>query len=405
MEKQLKILVVPANEGGCSYYRAIAPYMKLAELHPDKVQVRFDKNPLGMDEEGEKMGQWKSNWDFESIKWAHVVMTQNILNFGGPYTARVVGKAKEFGKFVHYDTDDLLTELYSGHRLEEVYEQGGLSDITKFIYHHSDLVSVTQKKFASRIQPFLAPGNILCVIKNAIDYNLPCWNVPRSTTKGVCRIGWAGGIHHEEDVKEFKGVPHRVNQRVGHQNLQWQFYGKPPEGTAENEAEAWQADVWKNYERIIMHGAPRGRNKNWTLNPALPPDAYGGMFAHMDFAIAPLQMNAFNDSKSEIKIAECGRYRIPLIASNVGCYDETIINGETGFLLEPDAPQSEWVKVLVKVIKNKKLRERMGNNLHEITEQYFDLNKTTPHRLDLYDRCFEDKSVTFKMLEANKPWT
>ena len=66
-------------------------------------------------------------------------MTQNIHNYGGPYTARIIGKAKEFGKFVHFDTDDLLTDLYEGHRLKQVYEERGLSEITKSLYAHSDL--------------------------------------------------------------------------------------------------------------------------------------------------------------------------------------------------------------------------------------------------------------------------
>ena len=103
-------------------------------------------------------------------------------------------------------------------------------------------------------------------------------------------------------------------------------------------------------------------------------------------------MNAFNDSKSEIKVAECGRYSIPLIASNVGCYDETIINGETGWLLEPNATASDWTRVLTKVAKDKKWREEMGSNLHEVTEKYFNLNKVVKYRLDLYDQYFENKA-------------
>ncbi len=54
-EKKLKILCVPANEGGCSYYRIICPMRKLEELHGDKVEIRWDKNPLGIDE---KTGKW-----------------------------------------------------------------------------------------------------------------------------------------------------------------------------------------------------------------------------------------------------------------------------------------------------------------------------------------------------------
>lgn len=109
----------------------------------------------------------------------------------------------------------------------------------------------------------------------------------------------------------------------------------------------------------------------------------------MDMAIAPLQMNEFNDSKSEIKVAEAGRYSIPLIASNIGCYDETIINGKTGFLLPPDAPKSEWASVLTKVIKDRDMRIEMGKNLHEVTEKYFDLNKVVHNRLTLYKKYFE----------------
>ena len=100
-------------------------------------------------------------------------------------------------------------------------------------------------------------------------------------------------------------------------------------------------------------------------------------------------MNNFNDSKSDIKIAECGRYSAPLVASNVGCYDEVIINGKTGYLIDPDAPKREWVRILTKLIKDKKHREELGRNLKLITDELFDLNKVVKYRLEVYDRCFK----------------
>jgi len=399
--RPLKILCVNANQGGCSYYRIINPMITLAKHFGGIVNIRFDENPLGIETEGELSGQWKKDWNFEAMLWADVVFTQNISNFGGQYTARVVGKAKEFGKFVHYDTDDLLTNLYEGHRLYEVYQDKGLGDTTKFIYNHADLVTVTQRKFAERIFPFVGKGTTLAVLKNAIDYSLPCWSsakmMPRN--KKLCRIGWAGGIHHEEDVKEFAGVPPLVNQRVGSERVWWDFYGKPPPTDVENDK--WQQDVWVNYQKTILRGF-KGQ-KNWTLHSAMPSDQYGVMYANMDVAIAPLQMNEFNDSKSEIKVAEAGRYSVPLVASDVGCYDETIVNWETGVLLPPDAPRSEWVKVLKKIIQNKKLREKMGHNLHQITEKHFNINKVVGYRLDLYDEVMKltghktesDTGITF----------
>ena len=384
MTKKLKILAAPANEGGCAYYRIISPIKKLQELFPDKVEVRYNLNPLGIIEEGENVGMWQDGWEYEDIKWADIVWTNNISNWGGPYTARLVGIAKEFGKFVHYDTDDLLTNLYEGHRLYETYKEKDLENITKFLYQHADLVTVTQRKFAERIKSYC--GGVLAVVKNAIDYNLPSWNVPKEPPprKKYTRVGWAGGIHHEEDAKEFAGVPNLVNSRVGRENVHWGFYGAPLNTGQKDEKNEWQHQVWKNYKRTLLAGF-KGPS-NWGIYHALTPDTYGGIYSRMDLAIAPLQMNEFNDSKSEIKVAECGRYKVPLIASDVGCYDETIINGKTGYLIPADAPKSEWVKVLTKCIKNPDHVREMGENLHEITQEYFDLNKVAKHRMELYEQ-------------------
>jgi len=385
MSDKLKILCVPANEGGCAYYRIIAPMKKLEELYGDRVELRWNKNPLGVDE---KTGAWKENWDFEDMKWADIVFTQNLSNFGGNYTARIVGKAKEFGKFVHYDTDDLLTNIYEGHRLYDVYKEKGLEDITKFIYNNSDLVTVTQKKFAERVSVFCNPKNKLAVIKNSIDYNLPCWNMEKlpKPKKKFTRFGWVGGIHHEQDLRYFSGVPHYVNQRVGRENIRWDFFGHPPANTPPGD---WQYDVWKKYKDIILRGFKGG--KNWDIHYAQTPDRYGQMFTAMDVALAPLEMNDFNDSKSEIKVAECGRYKIPLVATNCGAYDEWIVDGETGFLIDPDKPITEWVRVLSICAKNPGLVKRMGENLHKLTEENFDMNKVVGQRLALYEECMNAK--------------
>jgi glycosyltransferase involved in cell wall biosynthesis len=226
----------------------------------------------------------------------------------------------------------------------------------------------------------------------------------------MVRIGWAGGIHHEEDVKEFAGIPHLVNGRVGRERVHWGFYGAPlinreEDGSVKDE---WQHDVWKNYKKILLSGfkgAP-----NWQIYNALSPDDYGGIYSNVDLSIAPLQMNAFNDSKSEIKVAECGRYKVPLICSDVGCYDETIINGKTGYLIPANAPKEVWVKTLVKVLSNPKHLKEMGENLHKVTEEYFDLNKVVKHRLELYEQSLglvhgRDNPLGNKEATYNSEWT
>jgi glycosyltransferase involved in cell wall biosynthesis len=357
---------------------------KMEELLGDKVEIRWDKNPLGIDESN---GSWQDDWDFENMKWADIVFTQNLSNFGGNYTARIIGKAKEFGKIVHYDTDDLLTNIYEGHRLYDLYKEKGLEEITKFIYNNSDLVTVTQRKFADRVKPFMNSGATLKVVKNAIDYNLPCWNMQpiAKPKKNFTRFGWVGGIHHEQDLRYFSGVPHFVNQRVGRENCVWDFYGHPPPDVKD-----WQVDVWKSYQKILLRGF-KGK-PNYRIHYALTPDRYGVFYSNMDVNLAPLEMNNFNDSKSEIKVAECGRYKIPLVATNCGAYDEWIVNGETGFLIDPERPIQEWVRILTKCAKDPAMVKRMGENLHAETEANFDLNKTVYDRLALYEELLSVKA-------------
>ncbi|MHA1482112.1 MAG: glycosyltransferase family 4 protein [Candidatus Heimdallarchaeaceae archaeon] len=381
--RKLRMLVAPANKGGCSYYRAWNPFQKIEEQFPDLIEFRYNENPLEIDQEKKEEG----TDGYKDINWADVVFTQNLSNFGGPATVRLLGLAKESGKFVWYDTDDLLTDIYDDHRLKQLYVDNDLENLTKFVYSNADLVTVTQQKFAARVAPFCT--GTLAVIKNSIDYNLPAWNQPKrpSPRKNIIRIGWVGGIHHEADVKEFAAVPSMVNQRAGRERVHWGFYGRPPKelrpGIDRNAPEDWQQEVWDNYERTLLKGF-RGA-KNWDVYQALGPSEYGAMYSNIDIAIAPLQNNDFNDSKSDIKVAECGRYKVPLVASNVGCYSDTIINGETGYLISPDAPKGEWVRVLTHLIKNPKKIKYMGENLHSITEQLFDLNKVAYRRLDVLE--------------------
>jgi len=118
---------------------------------------------------------------------------------------------------------------------------------------------------------------------------------------------------------------------------------------------------------------------------------YGAMYRTIDISIAPLEWNNFNDSKSEIKAMEAGRYGIPLVATNCGCYDEIIENGVTGYLIDKDNPKSEWVNVLSRLIKDKKHRVELGNNLKLLTDERFNINSHIGERLKLYRKLLDAK--------------
>ena len=373
--RKIKILAVPANEGGCAYYRILMPLRKMQEKCGDEVEIRFNFNPLSIDEETK---QFPEDPDYSDFDWADIVMTQNIPNWGAPYLVKLVQVVKEKGKIFHYDTDDLLTDLYEGHRLYQVYTDNKLNELTKFVYSNADLVTVTQRKFAERIAPFCR--NTLAVIRNAIDYDLPCWNLPWiPRKKGPLRVGWVGGIHHEQDLKQVPSVVLGVNSKIGPENVHWRFFGRPP--LEKGQEGDWQQDVWDNYTKMLTRGV---KHDNVGVYNAMPSHTYGAMFTNMDIGIAPLEFNNFNDSKSDIKVAECGRYGLPLIATDCGCYEDLIQNGETGYLIDKTNPRQEWVRRISQMVKDPQGCREMGLNLKAVTDELYDINKQVHHRVELY---------------------
>ena len=64
-------------------------------------------------------------------------------------------------------------------------------------------------------------------------------------------------------------------------------------------------------------------------------------------------------------------YSKPVIATNVGCLDEQVINGETGYICEPSNPNS-LAEVINKMLANPEKTKQMGKNAYE----YMRLNLT-----------------------------
>ena len=77
-------------------------------------------------------------------------------------------------------------------------------------------------------------------------------------------------------------------------------------------------------------------------------------------------------------------------------------------MIPSDAPRSEWVKVLTKCIKNPDHVREMGENLHKVTEEYFDLNKVAKHRLELYEQSMGlvlSRDLNTSGVNFNTEWT
>ena len=89
--------------------------------------------------------------------------------------------------------------------------------------------------------------------------------------------------------------------------------------------------------------------------------------------------------KSLIEADAIGR---PVITSNsVGC-KETVIDGETGFLIQPKDVDALTEKLDL-LLSNKELRVKMGKAARKYSEEYFDIKIVIQRHLSIYDELMK----------------
>jgi len=75
----------------------------------------------------------------------------------------------------------------------------------------------------------------------------------------------------------------------------------------------------------------------------------------------------------------------PVVATNVGGAGESIVDGETGYLVEPNDHEA-MAKFVVDLLKDKKTAAEIGRRGRERAEQNFSLERQLNATLELYDR-------------------
>jgi hypothetical protein len=105
-----------------------------------------------------------------------------------------------------------------------------------------------------------------------------------------------------------------------------------------------------------VHTTPWQRNIN---------EYYRNLAMHI--GLAPLEYNVFNYCKSAIKAVEYAALGIPCLASAGPTYDHTVIQGDTGYLL--DKPE-DWYAALTSLYEDPWMRTKMGITARQYAEQW-----------------------------------
>ncbi|CAI8826113.1 glycosyltransferase [Kosakonia quasisacchari] len=147
----------------------------------------------------------------------------------------------------------------------------------------------------------------------------------RGTGKKV-RVGWAGGSSHAGDLEILLPLIKELEGKV-----EWVFMGMKP------------------------------RNVRCEFHPGVPFEMYPEKLAslNLDLALVPLEINQFNECKSNLRLLEIGTCGVPIIATDIVPYrcDLPVTLVENRF--------KDWMNAVQAYINDADLRHRQGDALRE----------------------------------------
>lgn len=109
-------------------------------------------------------------------------------------------------------------------------------------------------------------------------------------------------------------------------------------------------------------------------------DAVSDTFNSFDISVFPSLKESFGVSSLESQA--CG---VPVIVTNVGGHPETVIDGESGLIVEPEN-ENDLAEAIMYLIDNKEKLEQMGLKGVEFVKKDYELNKTFNNIEKIYNK-------------------
>jgi len=114
------------------------------------------------------------------------------------------------------------------------------------------------------------------------------------------------------------------------------------------------------------------------------------IFANMDIFVLPSVKEGVPAAILEAMVA-----KKPVIATNVGGIPEVVIDGETGFLVEPKNPRAIAEKIIF-LLRNREMAEEMGEKGFQQIKNCFTLEKMAREHEKLYEKLVGGQKLKTK---------
>ncbi len=323
----MKLLILTDGINGVVYHRIYAPHLRMQINGEAEVDVC----------------QSQAEWMTVDLAPYDVIVFSRWL---GKNQYDVLKRITDAGKPYVIDVDDYWV-LPKYNPAYWAYRKG-IKNCIKDAINYADAVFCTTPKLANQVR---AINDNVYIVPNCLDTSHNQWKQPKEKNERV-KIGWVGGITHEEDLK-------LIADDINSMDVDFYICGYTP------------SDHWNNIVKLI----PKANIVQGTS-----VFEYGEVYKHFDFVLAPLVDNNFNNCKSELKIVEAAAYSIPIICSAVYPYLYHTANDGVIF-----ATQNNWKASIQKLIDaGHSVRQSMGESNRIYCETYHNLELHNLTRLSVY---------------------
>ena len=401
--KKLKVLVVPSDRTGVSYFRSTNPHIALENNYPEEFSVDIDYEPqLNND-----------NW----LKQYDIIHYHRTL---GSYEQmpQLLQHLDNLGIITIMDLDDHWAPG-PHHPAYHIIKSAGLDKKILDNIKCARNITTTTSLFAEEIAKY---NKNVFVLPNAVEPTEKQFT-PNLEKSDRIRIGWLGGSSHLKDLEILNGVVTKLRGDNLIDKVQFVLCGFDIRGThteidqATNEQKVRQItpmeSVWFRYEKIFtdnyqivspeykahlmkftLDEFPNVANEAYRRVWTKPISTYASNYNLFDISLAPLDDNIFNKVKSQLKVIEAGFHHKAIIAQDFGPYNIDLNNAikygggfdETanGILIDAKKNHKDWYTSLKKLITNPEMIPVLQENLYNTVKDTYSMNKVTENRKELY---------------------
>ena len=407
---KIKILVVPSDRTGVSYFRSTIPHIKLEEYYPNDFYIDIDYEPQLNDDEYLKQ--------YDLIHYHRTLGEYDNLE-------KVLKKCDELGIVTLMDIDDHWSPG-PNHPAWDIIKQHELDKKIATNLRLSRNVITTTPVFAEEIKRL---NKNIFILPNAINPEEKQYQSNTEKSDRI-RIGWLGGSSHLKDLEILGGVAGNFKKAGLLDKIQFVLCGYDLRGTLtmidRKTGEQKQRNitpkesVWYKYEQIFtdnysivsekykkfLLSFKEGEYEDVENEPyrrvwTKPITSYATNYNLFDISIAPLKESIFNKVKSQLKVIEGGFHQKALVAQDFGPYQIDIKNvykrgGEldlngNAILIPTNKNNKFWFKHLKRLVENPDLIKSMGENLYNSVNGKYDMKSVCEERKNIYVSLVKEK--------------